>query len=382
MFCRYCGAKTSEDSVFCPACGQQLVGAGTRQRPSAGEKRGFKQFTDGYKQTAAAGRRRGPAVTGGTMSRKKLVLILFGLAALVLVSVLGSNYISRQRRASRISDPNSPNGIRTAESWADWELGMNPPGTVFEDAGTPAGAGNTDSSAPAAGGSGAQTAAAKSCSASDAVLPDPGPFLNCARGEDKSYTWHGSDGWLVSCSFELDQGETAAADFLTLLEEPRYQLELGGQREKDWRPSSARLCRTYYYSYTGTNSNVREVKDVDDYSGDVIVSVYRFYDEGRILLSLYFSSAFTLEDSGEQASVFPADYNGVSASGGASGGDGVYIPEFAKQDCPICHGSGNCQTCGGDGYLYSLASKEENRNCTDCRNHDGKCTYCNGTGKR
>ena len=36
----------------------------------------------------------------------------------------------------------------------------------------------------------------------------------------------------------------------------------------------------------------------------------------------------------------------------------------------------------GDGYLWSSANDKENRNCYSCRNHNGKCTNCGGTGWR
>jgi len=34
--------------------------------------------------------------------------------------------------------------------------------------------------------------------------------------------------------------------------------------------------------------------------------------------------------------------------------------------CGVCNRSGDCGTCGGDGYLHSSASDEEDRNCYSC----------------
>lgn len=52
-----------------------------------------------------------------------------------------------------------------------------------------------------------------------------------------------------------------------------------------------------------------------------------------------------------------------------------------RPDCAICHGSGNCQTCGGDGYRWSFALDSERLNCYRC-NTSGNCWACHGSGKR
>lgn len=216
-----------------------------------------------------------------------------------------------------------------------------------------------------------------------AVLPDPGLFLSCGRGEDMSYTTHDSDGWLVSYSFDMGDGEAAQAEYRALLEDGRYQLECVDSITEDYISSSARLWNVYYYQYTGGNPAVSEIEDWRDNRGDVILSIGYYHDWDSISLSLYYSSAFTLEDSGSKASKAPADYSGNPVSGGeSSSGSGVYIPEFAKKDCSICKGSGDCQVCGGDGYLWSSAADKENRYCWNCHTHNGKCPYCNGTGKQ
>ena len=66
------------------------------------------------------------------------------------------------------------------------------------------------------------------------------------------------------------------------------------------------------------------------------------------------------------------------SSGGSSSGGGrkkVQLP------CVICKGSGECQKCGGSGYLYSSASHKYDRNCYKC-NASGRCSTCRGTGVR
>ena len=48
-----------------------------------------------------------------------------------------------------------------------------------------------------------------------------------------------------------------------------------------------------------------------------------------------------------------------------------------------CHGSGNCQECGGDGKVYRYTGDGDylDTNCPTCRG-SGDCRNCNGTGKR
>ena len=55
-----------------------------------------------------------------------------------------------------------------------------------------------------------------------------------------------------------------------------------------------------------------------------------------------------------------------------------------SKDCHICHGSGVCQTCGGDGYQSSGFGLGDIP-CANCMrvngNRTGKCSVCRGTGK-
>ena len=48
--------------------------------------------------------------------------------------------------------------------------------------------------------------------------------------------------------------------------------------------------------------------------------------------------------------------------------------------CGVCNRSGDCGTCGGDGYLMSSASDEEDRNCYACSG-SGNCRSCGGDGE-
>lgn len=70
--------------------------------------------------------------------------------------------------------------------------------------------------------------------------------------------------------------------------------------------------------------------------------------------------------------------------GGNSGGnwwdddDEPFRPDHSKLDCLTCKGSGDCTTCGGDGYTGFGSATAGCRRC----HGDGNCTTCGGSGKR
>lgn len=49
-------------------------------------------------------------------------------------------------------------------------------------------------------------------------------------------------------------------------------------------------------------------------------------------------------------------------------------------ECSHCRGTAKCQTCNGDGWFWGGLEKLLCPNCQS--NHNGKCSWCNGTGKR
>lgn len=56
--------------------------------------------------------------------------------------------------------------------------------------------------------------------------------------------------------------------------------------------------------------------------------------------------------------------------------------ETKSSDCRMCYGLGSCRTCDGRGYYYNPLDLSKKVLCPNCRNHDGRCTSCNGTGKK
>lgn len=132
----------------------------------------------------------------------------------------------------------------------------------------------------------------------------------------------------------------------------------------------------YTYDYIGdgeTGSFSIEKSKID--TDNITLYIWEYGSEFHI----YYADGLTVADTGDRTTQTLTPYtSGDSVSGDSTSSDSgsSYVP-----NCAICNGTGKCQTCGGDGYLYSSASGKEDRNCTSC-NTTGKCIYCNGTGKR
>lgn len=211
---------------------------------------------------------------------------------------------------------------------------------------------------------------------SSTTVPDLGAFLGgCVRDagtSDETYSYDIDD----------DKGMAAIDEYRALLT-GSYNFQEVNFKKEDFTSTSGLICYNIYYSYTGSGSVGSKRWPSAEQEADLYLLVNHYTWEDRVGISMSLGDGIVVENSGVTASDPPTDMSGAGNNGSGSGsGGGVYTPEFAKQDCSICKGTGKCQTCGGRGYLYSTASKKYDRNCTGCRNASGKCTYCNGTGKR
>ncbi len=116
------------------------------------------------------------------------------------------------------------------------------------------------------------------------------------------------------------------------------------------------------------------------------VRVLRWDESGEGDCLLYVHAAFWVEEELVDLECLAAlplsEAESGSSAGGPSGGGGngsePFQPDASKQDCFACHGSGDCQVCGGDGYDSYGDAKA---GCYRCHG-TGKCTSCGGTGKR
>lgn len=221
---------------------------------------------------------------------------------------------------------------------------------------------------------------ASAASSLDGKLPDAAAFFHSNRHEDQDSR---GTSWLHSYKFKLNQNSVdASVEFLELLLTPGYNLKLTDAKEDDYTKTSGHIFYTYIFTYTG-NKKVGKYVDYDgNFEGNVQVSIYINYVENFLMVSYYFGDGFQVVDSGKHCSVKVTDLNAGSGTGkgtsgsssGKSGKSGNTVP------CGVCNKSGKCTNCGGDGYVYSSASKKEDRNCSRCHTHRGRCGSCGGDG--
>ena len=234
------------------------------------------------------------------------------------------------------------------------------------------------SSSKPSSSSGSSKASGGKVSKSSTAVPDLGKFLGVPQTPTETKNYFPYD-------IDDEKGIKSVDEWRELLT-GSYNFKETGHSTDDFTKVSSKglICYTYYFDYTGSAKIEGKEWPAADQKADVFLLVNYYTTEDHYGISIRLADGLTLEDSGKKASD-PPNHKDVSGGGGSESGGGSggsNIPEFAKQDCPICKGTKKCQTCGGRGYLYSHASGKYDRNCTDCHNHDGKCTYCNGTGKR
>ena len=86
-------------------------------------------------------------------------------------------------------------------------------------------------------------------------------------------------------------------------------------------------------------------------------------------------SSYQRLSSGNSGGYSGGSYSGSSGSGSSGSGS---APQYTKT-CGVCHGTGTCNICGGDGWVTAFGMGKDHY-CTSCRNHDGRCSSCNGRG--
>lgn len=211
------------------------------------------------------------------------------------------------------------------------------------------------------------------------ALPDPCLFFNCGRNEDQKHD--NGDAWLVSCKFDLDEGKNVVQEYIDLLESG-YPLGRFDYAEEDYVKYTGAYFYNYYYRYTGTDINIPGFERDGRENTDVQVSLYYNYRSGYILVTFIYDNTFELVDCGEKASAIPTSFSGTPSNTDTPQVD-FYVPEYAKQDCLTCDGTGDCQKCNGYGTVeyYNGDGEYVTSGCPICYGN-GKCRYCNGTGKR
>ena len=70
-----------------------------------------------------------------------------------------------------------------------------------------------------------------------------------------------------------------------------------------------------------------------------------------------------------------------SESGSTSSPSSNSTATSSGKNCTFCAGLGDCKTCGGRGYYYNPLDMSKTVLCPNCKNHNGICSHCNGTGR-
>lgn len=98
------------------------------------------------------------------------------------------------------------------------------------------------------------------------------------------------------------------------------------------------------------------------------MSPYNLYGTSNYYYpSTSYGSGYTSSGSYSSSSGSSTSYSSSSSSG---------------KMCGLCAGSGQCKTCSGKGYYYSSFDLSKTITCPNCKNHNGRCSSCNGTGHR
>lgn len=411
MYCRHCGAEIPEPAAFCPACGGRLA-------ETAGEKKA---------------RRPSPRM-------KRLLAILGGVAAVILVLVIALSAVNRHRRTEDlggIPDPEAFFGLSAEHN--DWgrdgyrheitfesdritrervqayvDLLKEEPYPFVLDETIPFADGmvryvfcysgekelydaeewqilveydpgrktgyaqivirNSENfrlvppQADAPGDPSPQPTATPSPTPAPTPSPTPLP-------EDPSVL---PDFLVLDTSKSFTQGRANAKNVVAFLSDADdvgdvteayvQNLLRMGYRISDTEEKSNQYMRVYRWYLTHADVSGTTVQDTAQVCVKHMLHIPYKSGEPYTEVSITYGSGVTY--AGET----------MTGSGGGSGSSGG--SSSTRTPCSICNRTGDCQTCGGDGYLWSSAADKKNRNCYSCRNHNGKCTYCNGTGWR
>jgi len=213
------------------------------------------------------------------------------------------------------------------------------------------------------------------------ALPDLYAFIGGQGRQMNQSSQEGEVGEEYGYKMEIDDGWKAANEYVELLaNDPRFKLSMRPRAEEDSDTILYLHTERYYFDYVGdediTPATGRYHQGEYKYfTADVSVSIARNGKDEYTSIVIWHSSDFNVTDLGDRASVVP---EGASGSGSSS-------PSFnsstqpARKPCPHCD-DGDCDKCGGDGYLHSLASDKEDRNCPALYCNNGRCTYCDGDG--
>lgn len=73
------------------------------------------------------------------------------------------------------------------------------------------------------------------------------------------------------------------------------------------------------------------------------------------------------------------NYGGSYNDSNDISGGGSTPLQLTTKHCDNCNGTGNCNICGGSGWVNRIGLGESGY-CASCNNHDGRCRWCRGRG--
>ena len=337
MFCNQCGKQIPDDAKFCHHCGS-AVGvepAGDNAEPKPVENPAEKPVKAKNKKTAALG------------GKKKLIIAVVAAAAVIAAAVIGINMVkNHQPVLAELPDPE----YYFAEVGIDEILNENK-------------------------GDGKKTV----------ILRSKENIWNYAAGYVNLLKWSGR--YPVTQS---DEQRYSSGDYMwNFVYDEKEEIK------------NAYYCQVDINYYCKSNGR-------DVYAVWITIHDADAFD--LVEKEQYTESDALADFSGGGDS----DNSGVTNSGSNDAGtttetpitndssvnnDSVLEDDFVEEDddddfevyeaediydaptpCGVCSRSGDCNTCGGDGYLMSSASDEEDRNCYACSG-SGNCRSCGGDGE-
>lgn len=170
--------------------------------------------------------------------------------------------------------------------------------------------------------------------ASNPELPDLSAFLGSkyTQNVEGTYTYY------VTCTYSEDLGTGPLEEFLELLQEDRYQLELTNtskEYQDSWDPAGT--CKDYFFEYTGSDSRITSITTSDGYVYDARVTLYTYSNKDYNAIVFYREKDFVLVDSGvhlgdREKKTIPAlsDFFGDALRKEAGNGETAYFFEFSS----------------------------------------------------
>ena len=215
------------------------------------------------------------------------------------------------------------------------------------------------------------------------TLPDLSAFIGGNGSVMDQSSQEGEVGQEYGYKMEIDDGWTAANEYVELLaNDPRFQLTMRPRAAEDSETILYLKIEWYYFDYIGnetiTPATIRGDKVDGEYQyfdADVCVEIQKNGKNETTSIVIWHSDDFAVADLGDRASTAPAGASGSSGGSDFSGSS----TQPARKPCPYCD-DGDCDKCGGDGYLHSSASDKEDRNCPALYCNNGRCSYCGGDG--